>query len=226
MTIFRRGYVQVQRGDDNRAVTVAELHGVEIDGTLGVLQRDGVLGRPYGGHLLQESRNLLKGGLGTLEGVVEHGHLVHGLEEPLGGEDECQQHADFQVPAQDTEAPEEQDHCHTDIADQHEARLEDAIEVDGAYGDAPVVLRELAVTVRVFALLAEGLDGTDAGHGFHEVHNQPGGYNAGFTEGDLGVLLVPACQEEHGHPGGQHQQAAPPVQGKHGDGGENHEQHA
>ncbi|MCY1231064.1 hypothetical protein D9M72_435000 [compost metagenome] len=217
--------MQVQPGDDDRPVAVPELHPVEVDAAAGVTERYGVLRRPHGGNLLQQAGDLLKGCLGALERVVEHGHLVHRLEKALGGQDQGQQDTHGEVPVQHTETAKEQNHRDADVADQHQARLEDAVEVDGPDSHFAVVLGQFAVAVGVFALLAESLHCPDARHGLHEVHDQARGHHPGLAEGDLGVLLVPACQEIHGHACGQHNEAAAPVQGEHRDGREHHEQH-
>jgi hypothetical protein len=120
-----------------------------------------------------------------LEGVIEHRHLVHRLEEALGGQDQGQEHADLEVAAEDPETAREQHEGHAHVPDQDQPGLEDAVEVDGADGRAPVVLRQVGVARGILAFLPERLHGPDTGHGLHEVHDQPGRDHPGFAEGDL-----------------------------------------
>ena len=96
-------------GNDHRAGAVAELDAVEVDGRrVASCRATGFFGRPDGGDLLQQAGDLLQGRLGALERVVEHGHLVHRLEEALGGQEQGQQDADGEVAAEDPEAAEQQ----------------------------------------------------------------------------------------------------------------------
>jgi hypothetical protein len=188
------------------------------------VQGDRFAGRADGGHFLQQAGDLLQCRLRALERVVEHRHLVHRLEEALGGQDQGKQHPDGEFAAEHPEAAGEQDDGDADVADQHQARLEDAVEVDGAHGDPAVVLGEFGIAGGILALLAEGLDRADSGHGLHEVHDQAGGDHPGFAECDLRVFLVPAGQEVHRHAGSEHKEPAAPVEHEHRDGREHHEQ--
>ena len=164
-------------------------------------------GLGHRGPLVEHAGQLVQGGGGRLEGVVELRDLHHRLEELAQVEQERRQHADGDVAVVGAVAAVEQHHRDGDVADQPDAGHEPADQPPGDQVGAAVLVVDVVEDLLVARLAAEGLHRADAAHRLHEVDDHQRDLLAGDLVGLRRSLAEPQREPEQERPAQQRDQA-------------------